>query len=277
MLVSAIPATNRSPQVVEYLQIAAAVYLAAGIGALLGLVLPAPQIRRGGVVGLALGALLHAGAFASLHGLDPKPSLTSLSMAVSLMAWMTVIALLVLMWRVRLPGLAAAVGPLAFLAVFVSALHAPTAVRLGEAREGPLAHSHVLLASAGLALLGIAGVAGAFFLLEHRRIKSRRPRGSGIKLPSLEALDRVNRVALAIGFPLLTLGVVTGALWLQSTRGRPWLGSEHEIWTMVAWGIYAGLAAARFAGHQAGRQAAASAVAGFAFLLFAVVGVGMFT
>jgi ABC-type transport system involved in cytochrome c biogenesis permease subunit len=277
MLASAIPASNRSRQVIEYLQIAAAVYLAAGIGALLGLVLPAPQIGRGAVFVLALGTLLHALAFASLHGLDPMPSLTSLSMAVSLMAWMTVLALLVLMWRVRLPGLVAAVGPLAFLAVFVSALRAPSTSPLREGSEGSLAHAHVLLASAGLALLAMAGVAGVFFLVEHRRLKARRPARSVVKLPSLEALDRVNRVALAIGFPLLSLGVLTGALWLQSSKGRPWQGSEHEIWTMVAWGIYAGLAAARFAGRQAGRQAAASAVAGFAFLLFAVVGVGMFT
>lgn len=261
---------------VEFLQIAAAVYLAAGIGALLGFVLPTTRIRHGAVWGLALGALVHAAGFASLHGLDPTPSLTSLSMAVSLMAWMTVVSLLILMWRVRLPGLAAVVGPLAFLAVFVSALYAPSAAEpLGAHREGPLPHAHVLLASAGLALLAIAGVAGVFFLFEHRRIKAKQVVRSVIKLPSLEALDRVNRVALAIGFALLTLGVVTGSLWLQSVKGRLWQGSEHEIWTLVAWGIYAGLCAARFGGGQGSRQAAASAVAGFAFLLFAVVGVGM--
>ena len=44
----------------------------------------------------------------------------------------------------------------------------------------------------------------------------------------------------------------------------------------ICWGIYAGLVGARFAAHQGARQAAASAVAGFAFLFFAVVGVGMF-
>jgi ABC-type transport system involved in cytochrome c biogenesis permease subunit len=134
----------------------------------------------------------------------------------------------------------------------------------------------VLLASAGLALLGIAGLSGLFFLLEHRRLKRKRRVAASYPMPSLEALDRVNVVAIGIGFPLLTLGVVTGALWLMNERGVLWLGTDHETWTLIAWAIYGGLAAARFAGHQAGRQAAASALAGFAFLLFAVVGVELF-
>jgi ABC-type transport system involved in cytochrome c biogenesis permease subunit len=138
-------------------------------------------------------------------------------------------------------------------------------------------HAHVLLSSAGLGLLAVSGIAGVFFLLEHRRLKRKRPVSGGLRLPSLEALDRVNVTALAVGFPLLTLGVVTGSAWLHSVQGRAWSGSDHETWTIVAWGIYAGLAAARFAGHQGARQAAASAVAGFAFLLFAVVGVGLLT
>ena len=44
---------------------------------------------------------------------------------------------------------------------------------------------------------------------------------------------------------------------------------------MIAWMIYLGLVSLRFIGHQGARQAAASAVAGFAFLVFAVVGVGL--
>ena len=109
-------------------------------------------------------------------------------------------------------------------------------------------------------------------MIQHRRLKRKT---TSSRLPSLEALDRVNRIALAVGFALLTLGVLTGPPWLYSVSGEFWSGSEHEMWTMMAWGIYAGLTAARFVGGQGPRQAAASAVAGFAFLFFAVVGVGL--
>jgi ABC-type transport system involved in cytochrome c biogenesis permease subunit len=64
-------------------------------------------------------------------------------------------------------------------------------------------------------------------------------------------------------------------LWLKTSRGVIWTGTPHEIWCAVAWCIYAGLVLARFATDQGSRQAAASALAGSAFLVFAVVGVGI--
>jgi ABC-type uncharacterized transport system permease subunit len=262
---------------IELQQIAAALYLAAGLGALIGVVLPSDRASRGAVWGLMLGAVVHAGALATLHRLDPVPSLTSLPLAVSVMVLVGVLSLLVFMRWVRLTGLAAVAGPVAFLAVFLTSQSTPGDASLAPEATGAMPHAHVLLSSAGLGLLAVSGIAGVFFLLEHRRLKRKRPVSGGLRLPSLEALDRVNVTALAVGFPLLTLGVVTGSAWLHSVQGRAWSGSDHETWTIVAWGIYAGLAAARFAGHQGARQAAASAVAGFAFLLFAVVGVGLLT
>jgi len=180
------------------------------------------------------------------------------------------------MWRLRLPALAAVVGPVAFLACFSASLRLPHAAGAGSAAaSGAWPHAHVLLASAGLASLGLAALAGAFYLIEYRRLKARRVGPPRFPLPSLEALDRVNTVTLALGFPLLTLGVGTGMLWQQATTGRIWGGSLHETWTLVAWVIYAGLVGVRFVGHQGARQAAASALAGFLFLLFAVVGIGV--
>lgn len=259
---------------VEFHQIAAALYLAAGVGALLGVVLRSARMERGAAWGLALGAVVQGLAFATVHRLEHAPPVTSLPMAVSLMAWMGVLALLALMWRLRIPALAAVIGPVAFLAVFVAAIHLVDRPAVLGSPSGSWPHVHVLLGSAGLGLLGLAGVAGAFFLVEHRRLKAKRSPRGGV-LPSLEALDRVNAISLAVGFPLLTLGLMTGVLWVEAVHGRLWFGTSHEVWMVVAWGIYAGLSLARFVGHQGARQAAASAVAGFAFLIFAVVGVGV--
>jgi len=262
---------------IRFQQIAAAIYLAAGVGALLGIALPTTRVRRGAVWGLALGAGVQTLSFVSLHRMEEAPSLTSLPMALSFMVWMAVISLLLLMRRMRLTGLVAAVGPLAFLAVFASSLMVQGPTEGAFEAKGSLPHLHILLSSGGLSLLGIAGLAGAFFLLEHRRIKSKRPLAKSMRLPSLEALDRVNTVSLSIGFLLLSLGVLSGVLWLQNERGTPWAGTGHEIWTFVAWTIYAGLIGARFIGNQGARPAAASALASFAFLLFAVIGVGLLT
>ena len=70
----------------EFQQIAAALYLAAGVGALLGLVLPAPRMLLGARLGLALGAVCQTVAFATLHRLDPAPALTDLAQAMAVTA-----------------------------------------------------------------------------------------------------------------------------------------------------------------------------------------------
>lgn len=259
---------------VEFHQIAAALYLAAGVGAVLGVVVRSDRMERGAAWGLALGALTQGFAFATLHRIESAPPITDLPMAVSVMTWVGVLALLALMWRLRVPALAAVVGPAAFLAAFVAALRIEGGSATGVGASGSWPHVHVLLGSAGLGLLALAGIAGVFFLVEHGRLKRKRMVRRGV-MPSLEALDRVGAVALAVGFPLLTLGLMTGVLWLETVYGVFWLGTSHEVWMLIAWGIYAGLALARFVGHQGARQAAASAVAGFLFLMFAVVGVGV--
>ncbi len=258
-------------------QIASDLYLVAGLVAGLGLALPAPRLLRLGPGLLLAGALVHGAAFATLHELDPTPALTDLPMALSFTAWIAVLFSVALQWRARMGALSVLVGPLGFIATFAAALF------LTRARTGSLAvtaggswpHLHVLLASAGLALLGIAGLAGLVFLGEHRRLKRKR-RLPG-QLPSLEALDRANRAALALGFPLLTLGVVSGVLWVRSSGGALHSGDPHQIASLIAWGIYAVLVIARFGARQGSRQAAVSAVAGFAFLFCAVVGLELFS
>jgi len=262
--------------VIALLQLAAALYLAAGVAAGLGLGIGTRRAVRAGILVLAAGALLQALSFVALHGMEPPPSLTSLPMAVSLMTWMLVGAFLAFARRRRLDALAAVVGPVAFLGAFFAALRIPHAPEQELLASGSWPHVHVLLASAGLALLAVAAIAGAAFLVENRRLKRRRlhPARPGMGWPSLEALDRVSSAALAVGFPLLTLGVLTGMLWLHGTGRGVWTGSAHEAWTVIAWAIYGVLVGARFFAHQGARDAAASAVAGFAFLLFAVLGVG---
>jgi ABC-type transport system involved in cytochrome c biogenesis permease subunit len=177
------------------------------------------------------------------------------------------------MRRVRLAGLTVLVAPVSFLAAFFAALRLPHAVAPAAGASGSWPHAHVVLGSMGLALLGLSGLAGLLFLAEHRRIKGKRRIERRFALPSLEALDRVNRLSLAVGFPLLTLGVLTGMMWQEAERGRLWAGTHHEMWCAIGWAVYGALVAVRFAAGQGARQAALSSVGAFAFLAFAVVGV----
>lgn len=255
--------------------LSAAIYLVAGILAGLGLALSASRLQRAAVWVLGLGAIVHAAAFATLHSGEAVPPLTDLPTAVSFMAWAGTSLYLLLLLRLRLTGLVVLVAPAAFIGVFFSELWTPEFQVASQAGSGSWPHAHVLLASAGLASLGLAALAGILFLGEHRRLKAKRPFSAGFRLPSLEALDRGNLGALAIGFTLLTLGVVTGMMWNQAENGRLWTASPHEVACAMAWAVYAVLAVARFGTGQGARQAALAAVGGFALLFAAVIGVGL--
>ena len=122
----------------------------------------------------------------------------------------------------------------------------------------------------------VPGTETVLFLTEHRRLKSKRSLQPLPALPSLEALDRVNVIALTFGFPLLTLGLVTGALWVEGVHGVPFTGSLHAVGASLGWFVYAALVGLRFAAHQGARQCATSAVGGFAVLFTAYAFVGLF-
>ena len=254
-------------------QLTAELYLAAGLVAWAGMAQRSARLERVSVGVLGVGAALHLLAVAMLHRADPPPPLTDPAASLSFMALVGTLAFLLLLRRARLAGLTVLVAPTAFLGVFAAAAGLPSAAPASFAGSGSWPHAHVLLASAGFALFGLSGLAGALFLAEHRLLKRRRPLEARLPLPSLEALDRVNRVSLALGFPLLTLGVATGMMWVLRERGSPWAGSHHEAWSALAWLVSAVLVAARFGGRQGSRRAALSAVAGFAFLFVAVIGV----
>jgi ABC-type transport system involved in cytochrome c biogenesis permease subunit len=223
---------------------------------------------------LALAAVLHGLAFFELHRLEPTPQLTDLPLAVSLAAWLLALSFLALQLRLRTPGLAVLVAPAAFLGTVFAAFSA-AAPEPGEIGSALWSHLHVLLASGGLALLGVAGAAGGLYLIHHRAIKRKHPVGIQSALPSLENLDRANSLASALGFLLLSLGVLTGVLWVETREGRLWPGGLHANATLVVWLVYALLIGARFGTKQSARTAALGAVAGFVLLLAVVIGLGV--
>ena len=259
--------------VVALQYLTAGLYLLASLAAGAGFTLARPVMLRAAIAVLAAGAVAHGAMFALLHSAQPAPPLTDLPSALSFMALVGTLGFLLLAWRARLAGLVALVAPMSCLGVAAAVFSGPAAADGRISGTGSLPHAHVLLASAGLALLGLAGLAGFSFLVEHRRLKRKRSLGSAARWPSLEALDRAGAFAVAVGFPLLTLGVVTGLLWERSETGAFFSGSPHETFSLIAWAIYGVLAAVRFGARQPAARCALSSIAGFAFLGIAVLGV----
>jgi ABC-type uncharacterized transport system permease subunit len=123
---------------------------------------------------------------------------------------------------------------------------------------------HVLANLLGVALFFLAGGAAALYLVEERRLKQKRKLAKIGRLPPLDVLDRAVHLFLVAGFPLLTLGVVTGTLWARQLEG----GTPDEVLRIVlgytTWLLFAGVLLLRAAAGWRGRRAAYGAIAGFA-------------
>jgi cytochrome c-type biogenesis protein CcsB len=93
--------------------------------------------------------------------------------------------------------------------------------------------------------------------------------------PPTRVLDDINYRAIMIGFPLLTLGIITGAAWANYAWGTYWSWDPKETWSLIVWFIYAAFIHARFTRGWVGRRAAWLSIFGFAATLFCYLGVNL--
>jgi ABC-type transport system involved in cytochrome c biogenesis permease subunit len=64
----------------------------------------------------------------------------------------------------------------------------------------------------------------------------RKPRINGALIPPEQATYEL----IAIGFPLLTLGLVLGSWWGKLAWGRSWGWDPKELWSLASWLVYIG-------------------------------------
>ncbi len=94
-------------------------------------------------------------------------------------------------------------------------------------------------------------------------------------LPSLDQLDDVTYRMIAIGFPLLTGGIITGAVWANSAWGSYWGWDPKETWSLITWFIYAIYLHARYVRGWKGSQMAVISSVGFLAVIFTYLGVNL--
>ena len=94
-------------------------------------------------------------------------------------------------------------------------------------------------------------------------------------LPGLDTLDRWTYRIIAFGFPLLTLTIITGAIWAQYAWGRWWGWDPKETSSLVAWLVYAAYLHGRVRRGWQGGPAAAFSIIGFLAILFCYAGVNL--
>jgi cytochrome c-type biogenesis protein CcsB len=136
---------------------------------------------------------------------------------------------------------------------------------------------HTPLVILGYVALFIAFSAAVLYLIQERELKSKHPRMFYNRLPSLEICDDLAYRSLAIGFPLMTLGIISGALWAQSAWGTVWTGDAKILLAFVTWLIYLLLIHYRLIAGWRGKKAAYLAIVGFVGVVITFLGASYFT
>ena len=136
--------------------------------------------------------------------------------------------------------------------------------------------SHVVIIFIGEAAFALACGVGLLYILQERAIKTKRHGFFYKRLPSLELLDNTGYACIVVGFTLLTIGLITGFVYAKSIWGSFWSWDPKEVWSGIAWLLYAALLHGRLALGWRGRKAAIMSMIGFGVLLFTFLGVNLF-
>jgi cytochrome c-type biogenesis protein CcsB len=128
-------------------------------------------------------------------------------------------------------------------------------------------HVSTVATAGGVLLVGF--VAAVLYLLRegHENGKVGFPWALAARAPSADALERFTFRVHAFAFPLLTVGIICGAIWAESAWGRYWGWDPKEIWSFITWVFYAGYLHARATPSVRRRTATYLALLGWTALM----------
>jgi cytochrome c-type biogenesis protein CcsB len=93
------------------------------------------------------------------------------------------------------------------------------------------------------------------------------------RLNLLESIDNLSYRTISFGFPLLTIGIIAGAVWANEAWGSYWSWDPKETWALITWLVFASYLHARITKSWQGRKPAIIASFGFIVVWICYLGV----
>lgn len=189
-------------------------------------------------------------------------------------SWTIVLIYLILEFKYQQKIIGVFVTPLAFLAIAIISIIpsiSPKITPLMPALQSNWLTIHVTTCFFGYAAFAVSFGISILFLIQDQ--KGGSTKGKVRWLPSLRILDEINYKSIVIGFPMLSLGIITGAAWANYAWGSYWSWDPKETWSLITWFIYAAFLHARITRDWRGRKAAILSIIGFVAVLFTYFGV----
>ncbi|MZP41750.1 c-type cytochrome biogenesis protein CcsB [Heliobacterium gestii] len=244
------------------------------------LVLRKPALARIGYYVTAAGVIVNTAALAVRSVVAGYVPLTNGYEFLLAFSWGIAFVYLFAERKFQLPLAGAFVMPTAWLLLAYVAVDMTPAERaarpLMPALQSNWLTIHVATAMISYGAFAFSFGIGLMYLWKVSHEKSGATKGIAAAFPASEKLDEIGYRLIALGFPFLTLCIITGAIWAEYAWGRYWSWDPKETWSLITWLIYAAYLHARFTYGWRGRRAAWMAIIGFIAVLFTYFGVNYF-
>ena len=206
--------------------------------------------------------------------------LSNLYESVVFFSWTIVLIFVLLDLKYRYRVIGAFVMPFALLGMAWAQLGMNTGIEpLVPALQSNWLLYHVVTCFLGYAAFAVACGISIMYLIK-ANLTETSPAVSDTHrpdiFPPIKVLDDLNYRAIMMGFPLLTLGIITGAAWANYAWGTYWSWDPKETWSLIVWFVYAAFLHARITKGWVGKRAAWLSVIGFAATIFCYLGVNLF-
>lgn len=202
-----------------------------------------------------------------------QPPFTNLYSSMVFFAWSIVIIYLIFEKRYGYRTMGAFVMPIAFLILAATSLMSNEIEPLVPALQSNWLLVHVVTCFFGYAAFAVAFGISIMYLIKNYSENIGTQKGIISLLPNSHVLDDLEYKAVAVGFPFLTLGIITGAAWAHYAWGSYWSWDPKETWSLITWFVYAAFLHARFTAGWKGRRTAILSILGFIFVLMTYFGV----
>ncbi|NRA32930.1 MAG: cytochrome c biogenesis protein CcsA [Polyangiaceae bacterium] len=220
---------------------------------------------RWGAIVLVMGAVLHATHVVTASLLSNVCPVESLHFSLSLCSLGMVAGYVLLRKRLKIDAVGVAVAPAA-LTFLIGAQFVKADSHSSEVSRRLLA-LHVTSSLTGVGLFLLAGVAGAFYLVQEWRLRTKRV---GFQLPPLHSLDLTSHRLLVAGFPLLTFSVASGASFASKLNAMDPLQWTRAALAYAAWTLVAGVLVLRVIAGWRGRRSAFGTLAGVGCIVLVI-------
>src|SRR5438270_12682551 len=198
---------------VIWLRVAAALYSVGLLHAILTLVRRREHLFRVALTAFALGAVFHFVSIMEEGIVNNRCPITNFYETLSMCAFLVVVLFLFVHWRYKLESLSVFVFPLVFVMALVSTMGNPVTAWSSPIIRDTWLTVHIVLVLLGIAALVLTAMASVLYLFQERELKAKKPRKFYYRLPALGTLDDLISKSMALGFVLMTMGVIAGSTW----------------------------------------------------------------